>query len=93
MQVSVRELKSRLSEYLRRAGQGEEFIVTSHGRPVGRLLGPPNEIRDSAAEAIERLNAQPWIDPGNGRKPLGPKKPIDVPDGTTEALLDWVRGE
>ena len=33
--VGVRELKNRLTYYLRRARKGEEVIVTERGRPVG----------------------------------------------------------
>jgi hypothetical protein len=40
MEISVRELKNRLSEYLRRAEAGEAITITSRGRPVDRPLGP-----------------------------------------------------
>jgi len=36
--VSVGHLKARLSEYLRQAGAGTPVIITSHGRPVARLV-------------------------------------------------------
>ncbi len=32
--VGVKELKNRLTQYLRRAKQGEEVIVTERGRPI-----------------------------------------------------------
>ncbi len=35
--VGVRELKNRLTYYLRRARKGEEIIVTERGRPVAIL--------------------------------------------------------
>jgi prevent-host-death family protein len=35
--VGVRELKNRLTYYLRRARKGEEVIVTERGRPVAIL--------------------------------------------------------
>ncbi len=35
--VGVRELKNNLSRYLDRVQDGEEVIVTDHGRPVARL--------------------------------------------------------
>ena len=35
--VGVRELKTRLTYYLRRARRGEEVIVTERGRPVAVL--------------------------------------------------------
>ncbi|MDH5588328.1 MAG: type II toxin-antitoxin system prevent-host-death family antitoxin [Nitrospirota bacterium] len=37
-QVGVRELKNQLSRYLKRVQEGEEIIVTEHGRSVARLL-------------------------------------------------------
>ena len=35
--VGVRELKNRLTHYLRRAKRGEEVVVTERGRPVAIL--------------------------------------------------------
>ena len=35
--VGVRELKNRLTYYLRRARKGEEVIVTERGRPIAIL--------------------------------------------------------
>jgi prevent-host-death family protein len=40
MEVAVRELKAKLSSYLKRAAAGEHFTVTDRGRPVA-TLGPP----------------------------------------------------
>jgi prevent-host-death family protein len=37
--VSVRELKEKGSDLLRRAEQGEEVVVTRHGKPAAVLLG------------------------------------------------------
>jgi prevent-host-death family protein len=39
MEVSIREMKSKLSVILRKAQAGEEVIVTSHRKPVARLTG------------------------------------------------------
>lgn len=39
MDVGVRELKQRLSEYLERAAQGETIRVTDRGQPKA-ILGP-----------------------------------------------------
>jgi prevent-host-death family protein len=39
MEVGVRELKAKLSEYVGRAAAGESVIVTDRGRPVARLTG------------------------------------------------------
>jgi prevent-host-death family protein len=39
-EVSVREFRENLAGFLRKARQGERFVVTSHGEPVAQL-GPP----------------------------------------------------
>ena len=81
MEVPVRELKNRLSEYLRRTRAGEVIVVTSHGKPVARLLPVSAEPRDEEASALERLRAQPWVRAGKGGKPLGARRPIAWPEG------------
>lgn len=89
MEVSIRELKNRLSEYLRRVQAGEEIVVTSHGRPVGRLVGPIQST-DREAEALVRLRAQPWARPGSGEKLRGARQPIKARAGESlsQILLD-----
>jgi prevent-host-death family protein len=37
VEVGVRDLKNNLSRYLDRVREGEDVIVTEHGRPVARL--------------------------------------------------------
>jgi prevent-host-death family protein len=41
MDVSVRELKAHLSEYLKRVEAGEVVAVTNRGRRVARILPEP----------------------------------------------------
>jgi prevent-host-death family protein len=36
--VGIRELKNRLSEYLRRVKAGETVIITQRGEPVGQIM-------------------------------------------------------
>lgn len=43
--VGSRELKTRLGTYLRRAREGESFVVTDRGRPVAELR--PYTTRDN----------------------------------------------
>jgi prevent-host-death family protein len=57
MDVGIRELKARLSEYLDRAERGELIRVTDRGRPKA-ILGPlPGRLR------IEEGIAEGWITP------------------------------
>ncbi|MCI0774033.1 MAG: type II toxin-antitoxin system prevent-host-death family antitoxin, partial [Chloroflexi bacterium] len=36
--VGIRELKNRLSKYLRAVKAGQTILITDRGRPVGRLI-------------------------------------------------------
>ncbi len=87
MQVSVRELKAHLSEYLRRVQAGEEITITSRSRVVGRLVAPVNKEDaegNEVAAALERLRAQPWVHaPEQEGKPRGlsPEERIPTPEG------------
>jgi prevent-host-death family protein len=57
MDVGIRELKARLSEYLDRAERGEVIRVTERGRPKAVLIGVPGRLR------IEEGVAEGWITP------------------------------
>ena len=46
--VGIRELKNRLSEYVRLVRGGEEFLVTDRGEVVAELRPPLREL-----EAVE----------------------------------------
>ena len=57
MNVGVRELKAKLSEYLGRVASGESAVVTDRGRPVARLVPYDH------GSAVERGIAEGWIRP------------------------------
>lgn len=38
MDVGIRELRAHLSRYVERVKDGEEIVVTEHGRPVARIV-------------------------------------------------------
>jgi prevent-host-death family protein len=58
MDVGVRELKQRLSEYLERAAKGEFIRVTDRGVPKA-VLGPvPDRAR------LEQGIEEGWVSPG-----------------------------
>jgi antitoxin (DNA-binding transcriptional repressor) of toxin-antitoxin stability system len=48
--VGVRELKNRLSEYIRRVRTGEPVLVTDRGEVVAEL-GPPGQSVDATVPA------------------------------------------
>jgi prevent-host-death family protein len=86
MDVSVRELKAKLSEFLDRAERGELVRVTDRGRPKA-MLGPlPGKLR------LEEGIQQGWIAAGKGG-PLAPVARVRTKGSlTSEAVLDEDRG-
>lgn len=85
MEVSVRELKRRLSEYLRRAQTGEEVVITLRGKPVARLAGLGSSGVKSDSPAVSRLRSAGWIRPAervDGRSVDLPE-PVPLPEGMT----------
>lgn len=75
MEVSVRELKDHLSEYLRRAEAGEVIVVTSHARPVAQLCAPQAAV-ETEEQALEWLRAQPWVRPAKRKGGLRLPRPL-----------------
>lgn len=92
--VGVRELKDKLSSYIRAAQAGERVIVTDHGKPVAELSAPSfgaEPFSEAQRDLIERGILKP------GRKSNSeidyPKlKPL-LTDEAVKQLLDDVRGE
>jgi prevent-host-death family protein len=70
--VGVRDLKARLSEYLRQVSQGRTVIITDHGRPVGRL-SPVDQPLDERLKALQNAGIVAW----NSKK-LKPVTPAAV---------------
>jgi len=87
MDVGIRDLKARLSDYLARVARGEVITVTSRGRRVAQIVPVPG--RDS----LERGLAEGWITRGVDRppEPVVRHRPLaDTP--TTTELISQDRG-
>ena len=57
--VGIKELKNRLTTYLRRTKQGEEVIVTERGKPIALIQRIQGAERAVSLEArLARLAAQ-----------------------------------
>jgi len=63
VRVGVRDLKARLSKYLRQVRQGQTVIITDHGRPVGRL-SPVDQPLNERLKALQDAGLVTW----NGQK-------------------------
>lgn len=70
--VSIRELKSRLSHYLRLAKAGEAVEITDRGTPVGRIVPSVLPVEDRI-EAMARSGLLRWNKRKLKRRALGPR--------------------
>lgn len=94
--VGIKQLKARLSEYLREVRRGEVYLVTDRDQVVAELrparpgAAPPADATAAALEALEqagevqasRLPAADWT-----WRPAG----AALPDGSAEKLLGALR--
>ena len=62
--VGIRELRQNLSAYVKRVREGEHFVVTERGRPVGRLV-PLSEDEDPVARLVAEGKLKPPTGSGN----------------------------
>jgi prevent-host-death family protein len=56
MSVAIRELKASLSRVLSRAQDGEVIEVTSHNKPIARIVGIPLHAEDGLRGLIANGN-------------------------------------
>ena len=92
--VAIRELKNRLSAYLREVAAGEVVLVTDRGRVVAELRRPTTELLRSATEiSLERLAADGVLTLGLPQDPKAYKRPRVRIRASTQDLLDAERGE
>ena len=85
MEVSIRDMKNGLSKYLKLVRLGKDVVITDRGRPVARLTPAKAAAEETEAEAIERIEALPWVRPGNGKRVKGAKHPIRLKSGGKSA--------
>ena len=95
--AGVREIKNKLSEYLRIVAEGETVLVTDRGRVIAQLAPPPAPAPPALSEdeGLRRLAAAGKVRLPRGRVPSPGAGPVPgVPDGIdVGALLDEVRSE
>jgi antitoxin (DNA-binding transcriptional repressor) of toxin-antitoxin stability system len=90
--VGIRELKNRLSEYLRLVRSGEEILVTDRGEVVAELRQPSPRVAlayPALLEAVQQGRAKMGM--ANRPELYRPLTPVVAP-GTAAKLLDAERG-
>jgi prevent-host-death family protein len=69
MTVGIRDLKARLSNYLRQVKAGATLIITERGRPVGRIVPLSPSVEERVQELIQ-AGLIAWS--GNKLVPMAP---------------------
>ena len=85
MTVGVRELKARLSEYLRRVRTGETIVITDHGRPVGRIV-PAGEPLAARLQGMVEAGSLAWS--GQRLEPIVPVARVRGERGVADLLIE-----
>lgn len=92
--VGIRELKDRLSEYIRRVRGGETIQVSSHGVVVAELRSPEPDREEHAPPGLREL-----VRRGTARE-IVRNDPLQyriyeraLHRTTAQELLDWDRGD
>ena len=92
--VGVRELKSRLSEYLRMVRRGEEILITDRGEVIAELRQPGRSASETLYPALLVHAREGKVRLGEpNRSDLYPAFPRAAPDGTALRLLGEERGD
>ena len=88
MEIGIRELKARLSEYVNRVAAGETITVTDRGQPRAMLVPVENTDR------VERGIQEGWITRRSTRQP-GAANPHPPTAGTarSEEIIASDRGD
>lgn len=95
--VGIRELKNKLSHYVRLVAAGESVLVTDRGTVVAELR-PPGALlegahRDSISDRLEELARRGAAVLGAEHDPeLYVVRPGVLPDGAAAHLLEAERG-
>ena len=94
-EVGIRELKNRLSEYVRLVRAGEVVMGTDRGEVVAELR-PPGRGGEAASRypGLEEMARRGQVRLGEPNRPgLYPGLPSVTPLGVAERLLDEERGD
>jgi len=81
MDVAVSELRAHLSDYLDRAREGAEIVITDRGVPIARLLGL------TATTTLERLAADGVIARAAAPRPRASGQPRPRPSQPVADLV------
>lgn len=82
IEVGVRDLKARLSEFLRMVKQGKVVTVTEHGKSISRLVPYSESLEERMQQAVDAgvlsWDGQRWQPAGPVAKVAGEQTVADL---------------
>jgi antitoxin (DNA-binding transcriptional repressor) of toxin-antitoxin stability system len=92
--AGVREVKDRLSEFIRLAKSGEQVLITDRGEVVA-MLGPAGPLFEEAEfPLLEQMAREGRATRGGKNRPeLYPRQPTRITREALERLLDEERSD
>lgn len=93
--VGVKELKNKLSSYLREVRRGARILVSDRNAVVAELREPvaPYGLPESANPVVSKWVEQGTLVPPSREKAELPQSPVKMPRGSAVELLDEDRRE
>jgi prevent-host-death family protein len=84
--LGIRDVKTNLSNILKRVKGGQEVIITDRGKPIGRIIAysPPNH---SLADRIRILEDYGLLDPPPKKAGKRLPPPLPAPKGLVQKYL------
>jgi prevent-host-death family protein len=52
IETGIRELKAKLSAYMRQVKSGETIVITEHGKPIGRIVPIGKSTQEQLATLV-----------------------------------------
>lgn len=90
----VREVKNRLSAFLRIVERGERVAITHRGRIVAELAPPTHVTEDEAQTELRHRARAGTVRLGAPNRPdVYPRASVLLPTRVVQDLLDETRGE
>ena len=81
--TGVKELKNKLSYYLREVKKGEKILVTERERVIAKITPVERAEEDAQLISLVREGFAVW----NGGKPAGSKVPVKIKGKTVSEIV------
>ena len=81
--VGIKELKNKLSYYLRKIRKGEEIVITDREKAIATIIPVERADEDSKLLSLVKEGFAIW----KGGKPMGGKKSVKIKGKTISGIV------